>query len=41
MKDRVDIVNAELSEYKWPEYLNILDTTNLTETETIDRIVEY
>ncbi|MCF6294105.1 MAG: AAA family ATPase [Flavobacteriaceae bacterium] len=40
MKDRVDIVNAELSEYKWPEYLNILDTTNLTEKETLNWIVE-
>jgi broad-specificity NMP kinase len=40
MKDRVDIVNAELMEYKWPEYLNILDTTNLTEKETLNRIVE-
>jgi adenylylsulfate kinase-like enzyme len=39
MKDRVDIVNAELSLYKWPEYLNILDTTNLTETETLDQII--
>ena len=39
MKDRVDIVNVELSEYKWPEYLNILDTTNLTVTETLDRII--
>jgi len=40
MKDRVDIINAELSEYKWPEYLNIIDTTNLTEKETLNRIVE-
>ena len=40
MKDRVNIVNAELSEYKWPDYLNILNTTNLTEEETLNRIVE-
>ena len=40
MKNRVDIVNAELSEYKWPEYLNILDTTYLTEKETLNLIVE-
>jgi len=40
MKDRVDIVNAELSEYKWPDYLNILITTNLTENETLNRILE-
>lgn len=41
MKDRVDIVNAELSEFTWPEYLNILDTTNLTEEETLNRILEF
>ena len=41
MKDRVDIVNAELLEFKWPEYLNILDTTNLTEKETLNRIIEF
>ena len=40
MKDRVDIVNVELSEFKWPEYLNILDTTHLTEKETLHRILE-
>ncbi|MCH7523790.1 MAG: hypothetical protein IIC74_01965 [Bacteroidetes bacterium] len=40
MKDRVEIVNVELSEYEWPEYLNIIDTTNLTEKETLNRIVE-
>ena len=40
MKGRVSIVNAELSEYKWPDYLNILDTTNLTDKETLHRIVE-
>ncbi len=41
MKGRVDIVNAEFSEYKWPEYLNILDTTRLTEKETLNRILEF
>jgi len=41
MKNRVAIVNTELSEYKWPEYLNILDTTNLTEKETLNRILEF
>jgi adenylylsulfate kinase-like enzyme len=41
MKDRVNIVNAELSEYKWPQYLNILDTTNLTEMETLNRILQF
>ena len=40
MKVRVDIVNAELLEYKWPKYLNILNTTNLTEKETLNRIIE-
>lgn len=40
MKDRVNIVSDELSEYKWPEYLNILDTTNLTEKETLNWIIE-
>jgi len=41
MKDRVNIVNTELSEYKWPEYLNILDTTNLTKMETLNRILQF
>ncbi len=41
MKDRVAIVNAELSDYKWPDYLNILDTTTLTEKETLHRILEF
>ncbi len=41
MKDRVSIVNSELSEFKWPDYLNILDTTNLTEKETLNRILEF
>lgn len=41
MKNRVNIVSAELLEYKWPEYLNILDTTKLTEKETLYRIVEF
>jgi len=40
MKDRVTIVNAELSEYIWPDYITILDTTNLTERETLDLIFE-
>ncbi len=40
MKTRVDIVNAELSEYKWSKYLNILDTSYLTEKETLNRIME-
>jgi len=40
MKDRVDIVNDELSEYKWPEYLNIIDTTKLSELETLNRILD-
>jgi len=39
MKDRVDMVNAELLEYKWPKYLNILDTTALTEKETLNWII--
>ncbi len=39
MKDRVDIVNAELLEYNWPKYLNVLDTTNMTENETLNRIM--
>ena len=38
MKDRVTIVNTELNKYKWPEYINILDTTNLTENETLNLI---
>ena len=38
MKARVDIVNAELLHYKWPAYLNIIDTTHLTEAETLNQI---
>ncbi len=41
MKNRVNIVNSELSEFKWPDYLNILDTTSLTEKETLNRILEF
>jgi len=41
MKERVDIVNYELSEFNWPDYLNILNTTNLTEVETLNRILEF
>jgi len=40
MKDRVDIVNGELLDYEWPDYLNILDTTNLNVKETLNRIIE-
>ncbi len=40
MKDRVDIVNGELLDYEWPDYLNILDTTNLNVKETLNRILE-
>jgi predicted kinase len=41
MKDRVGIVNAELSEYSWPEYLNIIDSTKLTEKETLNTILDF
>ena len=39
MKNRVDVVNTELSQFKWPKYLNTLDTTNLNEQETLKRIL--
>lgn len=38
MKNRVDIVNAELEEYDWPSYVTILNTTNLTVEETLVQI---
>lgn len=38
MKERVDIVNAEQRGYDWPDYLHAIDSTNLTEQETLSAI---
>ena len=38
MKDRVDIVNKELFGYDWPDFLAIIDSTNLSEKETLKSI---
>jgi broad-specificity NMP kinase len=38
MKERVDIVNSELEEYNWPEYLHKIDTTELDIDKTIKKI---
>ena len=38
MKERVDIVDAELRDYDWPEYLNQIDTRNLNIDQTIKLI---
>lgn len=38
MKERVDIVNKELNDYQWPEYLHKLDTTELTIQQTLQAI---
>ena len=35
MKGRVDIVNDELANYNWPDYVRKIDTTILTVEETI------
>lgn len=40
MKERVDIVNKELANYNWPEYLHKIDTTNLDVQQTIKIIEE-
>lgn len=43
MKERVDIVNDELNNHKWPSYINELDTTNLSFDEVMAEIekIEY
>ena len=41
MKERVDIVNDELNGYDWPEYINILDTTNLTIENVLEAIKRF
>lgn len=38
MKERVDIVNGELQNYEWPDYLEKLDTTDLSIGQTITLI---
>ena len=35
MGERVDIVNRELADYSWPEYLHKIDTTKLTIVQTL------
>lgn len=40
MKARVDIVNEELMGYDWPGYLRIIDSTHLTEEETLTQILD-
>ncbi len=39
MKERVDIVNEELNQYKWPDYVSIIDTTEQAEKETLNQIL--
>ena len=41
MKQRVDIVNKELREYQWPEYLVKIDTTSLSVVQTLDLLNYY
>lgn len=38
MKERVDIVNRELNNYDWPNYVDIIDSSNITVRETIYEI---
>jgi len=38
MKERVDIVNSQLNQYDWPEYLRVIDSTHLTAEETLHQI---
>jgi shikimate kinase len=35
MQERVDIVNKELSNYRWPEYVQKVDSTRLSIEETV------
>ena len=39
MKERVDIVNAELNEYFWPNYVNVIDTADMS-IETVVAEIE-
>lgn len=38
MKERVDIVNRELEEHNWPNYVHKIDTTDLTIEQTVNVI---
>jgi len=38
MKERVDIVNAELDGYKWPSYMNVIDTTDLSPGMVLEKL---
>ena len=38
MKERVDVVDAELKSYNWPSDLISLDSTNLTVDQTLEKI---
>lgn len=40
MLERVEIVNKELANYQWPDYLSKIDTTNLSINETVNLIEE-
>ena len=40
MKERVDIVNNELSGCQWPSFLHHIDSTNLTIQETVEKIIK-
>ncbi len=40
MKERVDIVNAELDGHKWPSYIELIDSTSLKPNEILDKIEE-
>ena len=41
MKERVDIVNEELNSYEWPEYVNVLDTTDLRVEDVLSAIEKF
>ena len=38
MKERVDIVNEELSSYNWPDHVHVINTTNLPLEGVLEKI---
>jgi len=41
MKKRVEIVSSELAAYDWPDFVKVIDTTDLSVQETLRMVVDY
>jgi len=41
MKERVDVVNEELNNHKWPSYIHVLDTTKMSIEGVIAEIDKF